>query len=58
LAALNDVSLSQIEIQGAARLFETPDFQNRRPEVDALTPARLKQLLVENQWKGPELRER
>jgi hypothetical protein len=54
LAAIQDQSMTEIEQEGAARLFAGWYFNQRRPEDNQLIPADLKRTLLEHSLKSTD----
>ena len=54
VAAVKDVTLTEQQEEGAARLFAGWLFNNRRPADNALIPGDLKQSLLEHALKSSD----
>jgi hypothetical protein len=54
LKALDGVTLTELETEGAARLFASWEFRRRRPDDNAMIPGRLKMQLLDHLFKSSD----
>lgn len=54
LKALDGVTLTELETEGAARLFSSWEFHRRRPDDNSMIPARLKKQLLDHSLKSSD----